>query len=69
MAEEQTHSEKVEIAFHHFEWLNREILRLGDEVRTLTSSNYKLRQRVSELESAIISGAIVPDANPEDSSR
>ena len=56
--------------------LNEEIKRLAADsikdvvlIAELREENDALRSRVAELEAAIVAGAIVPDAKPEDVSR
>jgi hypothetical protein len=69
--------EKMEVTFSHFSWLNKEVLRLGDEARSyatlcreLQVKNASLQAEVDRLNAAIISGgAIVPDAKPQEDSR
>lgn len=64
--------QKIQIEYTHFEWLNHELLRLGELARSysdrgdrLQKENKELKRRIAQLEDAITSGgAVIPDATP-----
>lgn len=57
--------DSISVNFSHFEWINKEIIRLKSEVLRLVEENDKLKLKISDMENAIISGgAVISDAVP-----